>query len=116
MHYTQWTYANISSVVGMNANNFLKHLADVEDLYQRLFNVYQTVGATDTAFAEILFDIVAPDVPTAEQIQQVTDLRLAISAMHDVYEVVMGISAKALENRANHLRKLAEPQIVALRR
>jgi len=113
-YYSDWTFESISDAVGKSANNLLQQLFLVEELYQRLLTIYQTVGGSDEAFAIEIFglnDDLGSPVATASQVQKAVDLREAIVAMHNLYEALNGVSISA-SNKADALRKFAEPTIV----
>ena len=109
--YTDWQFDDVANVVGTSAHHLLKQLTLVEDMYQRLLAVCAASGGDDQGFADELFNVGEGESATTSQVAKALRLRLAIVAMHQLYECAHDVSVTQ-RDRAADLRLLAMPQVV----
>ena len=112
-HSSETRWPEAQAAVAISASECIRILATAENTYQELLEVYTFAGTTDTDFAALLFKETieartAPDnVPNAEEIAEAADLRIAIQALHDLYEIGIGAVAGAQRDRFAELRRMS---------
>lgn len=111
-HSSQLRWQNAAQDVTTSAAQTLRAIVDAEEIYQDLLEAYNYAGGSDQAFADLLFqdDNGNPDpitdTATAAQVAIVTDLRLAIQSLHELYQAMNNV-AVAQEDRAARLRRMS---------
>lgn len=112
-HSSQSRWENAAQAVSTQCAQLLRALVDSEEVYQDFIEVYNFAGASDQAFADLLFrDQIPPTgspetrVANSEQIDCARDLRLAIEAMHELYQAANN-TVIAQEDRASVLRRMS---------
>lgn len=98
------------------ANRVVGALADAEELYQDLLELWQFAGGTDQLMADQLFLEVwsartsgSPPAPetqaNAAEVLRVADARAAMQAIHDLYEAMTNV-AVTQQDRIAVLRRM----------
>ena len=113
-HSSELRWSDAAQEVGTIAAQTLSSLNTAEEIYQELFEAYTYAGGTDQAFADMLFQdingIVEPtpitDTASAAQVSLVADLRVAIQALHTLYQGMNNVLI-AQEDRAASLRRMS---------
>lgn len=112
-HSSQIRWEDAAQVVTTQAAQTLRALLDSEEVYLDLLEAYTYAGGSDQDFAELLFqdELVLSGSPetlvaTQEQIDKVTDLRLAIQALHELYQALNGV-AVTQNDRSAALRRMS---------
>jgi hypothetical protein len=105
-------WQNAAGFVATAAANTLNALNSAEEIYQELLEIYNYSGATDQLMADLLFaDVIAaearnPAVATVEEVAKVTDVRLAIQALHDLH-LALDNNALTADDRGTKLRRMS---------
>ena len=111
-HSSEMRWVGAQAAIADAANGTLKALNNAEETYQDLNEVYQFSGGTDQLMADQLFlDIIvdearSPAVANIAEVARVTDLRLAIQALHQLWEAMTNVLVTQAD-RAALLRRLS---------
>lgn len=81
-HSSESTWASAADAVSLSALSVITELNRAEETYRDLLEVYNYAGGTDQGLANLLFGV---DPAPPEMVSKVTDLRLAITAMHELW-------------------------------
>lgn len=108
MHTSEIRWVDASSIVSSVSEGVLEQLLRSEEHYAELIEVYTYAGGTDILFAELLFygTTGGTNVPTTEEEAKATDLRLAMVAVHQLYQCLTDLSVPA-DDRASKLRRMS---------
>ena len=111
-HSSEMRWVGAQASIADASRITLKALSDAEETYQDLNEVYQFAGGTDQLMADQLFrDIIEsearlPAVATATEVAQVTDLKVAILALHQLWQAMTNV-AVTQDDRAALLRRMS---------
>lgn len=103
-HSSEADWTTEASKVSQIAQGVIEHLNLAEETYQNLLEIYNYAGGTDQLAADLLFQT-APGTADAAQVAKVTDLRLCIVALHEMWQA-MNNTAVAQADRAAVLRRM----------
>lgn len=96
-HSSEMVWSDAAGRVALAAQQTMAALQAAEEVYQDLLEVYNYTGATDQDMANQLFEVTAAP---AEQIAKVTDLRLAITALHELYQAMTNVAISQADRTA----------------
>ena len=82
----EMTWDKVKAIVEKHCQDVIRELVLGEEAYQDLLEIYQYSGGDDTEFAKLLF---TTDTPSQLQIDQATDARKAMVAIHQLYRVLV---------------------------
>lgn len=109
-HSSDLRWEQAANQVSARAAQTLAELREAEEVYQELLEAYNFAGGTDQLFADQLFvnEILARSETTAnaEEVSKVTDLRLAITALHQLYQCLTNVAVTQAD-RATNLRRMS---------
>lgn len=102
-HSSEMRWAEAAQKVANAASLTIDSLNIAENSYQELLEVYNYAGGTDQTMADMLFE-----VPTADagQVAMVADLRLCITALHELYQALNNVTITQAD-RAALLRRMS---------
>jgi len=106
-HSSEQTWGVFSNKVAGVADSVLSALLNAEENYQDMLETYTWAGSTDTRFANLLF-AGDPDLTTAtaEEISKATDLKDAMTAVHQLYQAMTNVPVTT-SDRAAKLRRMS---------
>lgn len=96
-HSSEMTWSDAAGRVALSAQSTMAALQAAEEIYQDLFEVYNYTGATDQSMANQLFEVTTAD---STQVAKVTDLRLAITALHELYQAMTNVAISQADRTA----------------
>ena len=102
-HSSELRWSGAQAAVSQGALATLQTLGASEEVYLDLLEAYTFAGGTDQLFADQLF---AAAPATVEQVAQVTDLKAAIVALHELYGAMTNVITPT-EDRAALLRRMS---------
>jgi len=102
-HSKSLTWAQAERIVEQHCRNVLTTVALAENAYQDLLEAFSANGGTDQLFADSLFgDVTA----SADQVEQVTDMKNAMVSIHKLHDVLNNVSVTAAD-RVQDLYRMA---------
>ena len=93
-------------------SQFIDVVNSAEEAYQQFQELYQFVGSTDQALADLLFQDTngnpdpITDTATAEQVAKAADANAAMIALHEIYQASSGEAAITQSDRLSDLRRM----------
>ena len=111
-HSSEMRWIGAQAAIADAASTALSTLDDAEAVYQDLNEVYQYAGGTDQLVADQLYlDIItsearSPAVASPAEVAKVTDLKLAILALHQLWQAMTNVSVIQAD-RAALLRRMS---------
>lgn len=89
---------------------FIGIVNNAEEAYQQFQELYDYVGGTDQALADLLFQDEngsgAPGTATPEQVAKAADAKAAMVALHQLFQAASGEAAATQEDRLALLRRM----------
>lgn len=108
MHTSEIRWSEAANAVSSVSEGVLEQLLRSEEKYAELIEAYVYAGGTDALFAELLFygTTGGANVPSTEEEDKAADLRLAMVAVHQLYQCLTNIDVPA-DDRAAKLRRMS---------
>lgn len=111
-HSSELLWKQASAEVAAASQEALTALVNAEQRYQDLLEAYNYAGGSDQLFADLLFsDLIQdearnPAEATVAEVAKATDLRNAITALHELYGALTN-EVTSTADRATDLRRMS---------